>query len=531
MRRSSTLAPCAWGGSRFAQSSNQESLTVVRRALLASVLFAGLAGAQPLPPPPVPPQNPITEPKRVLGKILFWEEQLSSDNTVSCGTCHQSFRSATDPRPAIHPGLDLSFGTPDDVVGSLGIARQDAGGTPISDSIFGFDVQVTRRAAQTVYGSLWSPLAFWDGRAGPAFVDPQGGGTVIPNGGALEAQAIVPILSDNEMAHQGRTWTDVINKLQAATPMGLATYLPPDMANAIGANPTYGDLFDAAFGDPAISAQRIAFAIATYERTLVANQTPFDLGTMSAQQQQGFNVFQAPQSRCNICHQPPIFSDNTFRNVGLRPIGEDAGRQTITGIAGDAGRFKVPSLRNVGLKPTFMHNGQRTTLTQVVDFYFRLNGQVQFPLNQDPLVAGNNPPPPQGRADLIAFLQGALNDPRVAAETFPFDRPILASERGDSDRDGDVDVSDRSQFESCFTGPNGGPVAAGCERADMDGDGDIACDDWLSFQEAWTEASPPAELTACPPGSVPAVSEWGLAITVLLLLTSGTLTIRKTGVA
>ena len=75
-----------------------------------------IAEAQ-LPPPPVPPENPITEPKRVLGKILFWEEQLSSDNTVSCGTCPQPFRAATDPRPAVHPGLDLSFGTPDDGFG------------------------------------------------------------------------------------------------------------------------------------------------------------------------------------------------------------------------------------------------------------------------------------------------------------------------------------------------------------------------------------------------------------------------------
>lgn len=514
---------CASGaGNRPIENIKQRGSLVL--VAVAMVAFPLIVEAQ-LPPPPVPPQNPITEPKRVLGKILFWEEQLSSDNTVSCGTCHQPFRAATDPRPAVHPGLDLAFGTPDDVFGSLGIARQDADGNPISDSIFGTDVQVTRRSAQTVYGSLWSPLTFWDGRAGPAFVDPQTGQTVIPNGGALEAQAIFPILSDNEMAHQGRTWDDVIAKLESVTPMALATYLPPDMANAIAANPTYNDLFAAAFGDPGISARRIGFALATYERTLVPNQSPFDLGTLTPQQQQGLNVFNAPGSRCNICHAGPMFTDSTFRNIGVRPIGEDPGRQTVTGLPGDAGRFKVPSLRNVGLKSSFFHNGRRSTLGQVVDFYLGINGQVQFPQNQDPLMAGINFPP-GARLDLLAFLQNGLNDPRVANETFPFDRPILASERGDFDRDGDVDVADRGAFETCFTGNNGEPVVAGCRRMDFDGDGDVACDDWLEFTQAWTEPAPPAELTACPAESIPTISEWGVVITLLLLLNSGTLALR-----
>ena len=508
----------AWRSPRFGRTLAQ--------AIAAIICFALRATAQ-LPPPPVPPQNPITEPKRVLGKILFWEEQLSSDNTVSCGTCHQPFQSATDPRPAVHPGLDLSAGTPDDVFGSLGVARQDANGAPISDPVFEFNVQVTRRSAQTVMGAPWSPLAFWDGRAGPVFVDPQTGTTVIPNGGALEAQALIPILADNEMAHQGRTWSDVIGKIQSASPMALATYLPSDVTAAIAANPTYPALFAAAFGDPAITARRIAFAIAAYERTLVADQTPFDLGTMTPQQQQGFNVFQNPASRCNVCHAPPLFTNNTFRNIGLRPIAEDNGRQAVTGAPGDAGRFKVPSLRNVGLKSTFMHNGRRNTLTQVIDFYLGINGQQQFPENQDPAIPGIFIAP-NGRLDLIAFLQGGLTDPRVAAETFPFDRPILASERGDTDRDGDVDETDRAQFETCFTGSGGGPVGSDCVRVDMDGDGDVACDDWGEFQNAWTQASPPDELAACA-AVVPAVSEWGLLVLALVVLTAGTLHLQRTG--
>ena len=483
-------------------------------------------GPPQVPPPPVPPQNPITEPKRVLGKILFWEEQLSSDNTVACGTCHRPFRAGADPRPAVHPGPDQNFGTPDDVFGSLGIARQDANGTPIADPIFGFETQVTPRSAQNMFGALWAPTVFWDGRAGPAFVNPQTGTTVIPNGGALEAQSVVPILADNEMAHQGRSWNEVISKLQNAAPLDFATYLPPDVESAIAANPTYSALFNSAFGDPAISAQRIAFAIATYERTLVVNQTPFDLQILTPQQQQGLNVFQNPASRCSVCHAPPLFTDNTFRNIGVRPIAEDTGRQAVTGNPVDAGRFKVPSLRNVGLKATFMHNGRRSTLAQVVDFYLGINGQVQFPQNQDPLIAGIAIPP-QARPDLIEFLRNGLTDPRVVSESPPFDRPILSSELGDSDRDGDVDLADRAMFETCFTGTNAGPVDPGCERLDMDGDGDVSCDDWPLFTQVWTDAQPPTELAACVAlGNVPSVSDWGLVTMFLVLLTAGTLVLR-----
>jgi len=415
---------------------------------------------------------------------------------VSCGTCHKPFHAGSDARLGVHPGLDQNFGTPDDVFGSLGVVRRNTFNDPVADAIFGFDPQVTPRNSQPVYGALWSPTNFWDGRVGPAFTNPQTGVVTIPLGAALESQALVPILSSAEMAHDGRDWNDVITGLQSVTPLALATYLPPDLGAALAGDPDYADLFAAAFGSPLITAERIAFAIATYERTLVPNQTPFDLGTMTGQQQQGFNTFQAPGSRCNICHVPPILTNNTFRNIGIRPIIEDTGRQVVTGDPQDAGRFKVPALRNVGLKSFFMHNGRRSTLEQVVDFYIGINGQVQFPQNQDPLIPGINIPP-QARLNLIEFLRNGLTDPRVANETFPFDRPILKSERGDADLDNDVDGDDLVDFEACFTGTGNGPVDSGCERLDMDGDMDIDCSDWPDFALAWTAPGTPQTPPAC----------------------------------
>jgi len=422
-----------------------------RGCILFSVAIIGamavLKASAALPPVPTPPQNPPTEAKRILGKILFWDEQLSSDNTVACGTCHIPSQAGADPRVGRHPGPDGILNTPDDKLGSLGVARLDADLNPIDDPIFGFDVQVTDRNAQHVVNSAYAAGAmFWDGRAAGEFVDPETNTVRIPMGGALESQALGPILSDVEMAHEGRTWDDVRNKLASVKPLAMACDVPPDMEAALANGELYADLFEEAFGDPAINAERIAFAIATYERTLVSDQAPwdaFDAGNVVAltpAQQQGLNTF-VTGGRCNVCHGGPVFSNQAFRNIGLRPIPEDDGRFSVTGAPPDRGRFKVPSLRNVGLKNRFMHNGQLQTLTAVVNFY--RNPAQQFPQNIDPNMALINIPPNQV-ANLVDFLQNGLTDPRVANETFPFDRPQLFSELtiGDVNCDGAVDGRD-----------------------------------------------------------------------------------------
>ena len=86
-------------------------------AAALSLGLAGAIGAQALPPVRVPAGNAITPEKALLGKALFWDEQLSSTRTVACGTCHVPSAGGTDPRAAgaVHPGADGVFGTPDDV--------------------------------------------------------------------------------------------------------------------------------------------------------------------------------------------------------------------------------------------------------------------------------------------------------------------------------------------------------------------------------------------------------------------------------
>ncbi|MBL8764062.1 MAG: hypothetical protein JNM07_07320 [Phycisphaerae bacterium] len=394
-----------------------------------------------LPPVPVPPENPITESKRVLGKILFFDEQLSTANNVSCATCHAIGVGGTEGRPRVrNPGPDGVLNSPDDIFGSAGVIRSDAANSVKRDAVFGTGVQVTGRAAPTMINAAFYPTLFWEGRALSQFIDPQTGQVAIQQGGALESQAVGPPLNSIEMAHESTDWNAVASKLQGARPLDLATTHPADVAAALADRPSYPELFRRAFGDTAITARRIAFAIATYQRTLIANQTPFDLNTLTPQQAQGLQEFQ--NHSCAVCHSlnNGLFTDFSFRNIGIRPPQEDTGRQIITGNPNDRGRFKVPALRNVGLMREFMHNGQFTQIQQVIDFYARAPGAApQFQDNIDPIIPGIRINP-QDRALIDEFIRNGLTDPRVASGAFPFDRPVLFTERP-GDRTTSVDVN------------------------------------------------------------------------------------------
>ncbi len=413
------------------------------RAVAAALAATTLAPAQ-LPPPAVPAQNPLTREKIVLGKILFWEEQLASDDSVACGTCHLPELGGTDGRLAagVHPGADGVFATADDVHGSVGVVRQDAAGDFAADPVFGVRRQATVRAAGTTLGAAYHAELFWDGRAAQQFDDPETGTTLIPYGGALENQALGPILSPVEMGTEGRTWQHVRTKLQAAVPLRLATNVPGDVQAALQQQPTYPLLFAAAFGDPAITAARIAMALASYQRTLVPDQTPWDRhasgqpGAMTPTELAGWHVFQN-QGRCIACHWAPLFADDQYHNLGLRFPFEDVGRGAVSPIPSALAAFKTPTLRNAGLRPRLFHNGQSPPLGdaqhQLSDPASTLNVYLQ-----GGGVDGSNVDPfllPLAQLGVTAaevqlaqeFVRTALTDPRAAARLPPFDHPDLRS--------------------------------------------------------------------------------------------------------
>ncbi len=400
-------------------------LVTAQRFAIAGCLLGSLA-AQTFPELPVPAGNPITPEKALLGKALFWDEQLSSTNTVACGTCHRHSAGGGDPRLALNPGPDGLYGTPDDVRGSPGVIAQNIGGQYVYLPEFGIREQVTRRAAPSVINSAYFDELFWDGRASDVFRDPTNGSVVLPSGAALENQAARPPISPVEMAHGNANWADIAARIADLSPLAVASDVPAELETWIGER-SYRDLFEEVFTTNEVTPSRIVMAIATYQRTLVSDQSLIDRhfndGVPVPQDvSRGIDVFLG-SGLCFLCHAiEPSFA--AYFNTGVRPIEEDRGRGALTGFEVDQGAFKVPTLRNLTLRSTFFHNGGLTTLEEVVEFYDR--GGDFAPSANGPMFVLNLPE--TDKAALVAFLE-ALTDPRVEQELPPFDRPILFTER------------------------------------------------------------------------------------------------------
>jgi cytochrome c peroxidase len=389
----------------------------------------------PLDPPPAPPGNPVTAAKANLGKTLFWDEQLSSTRTVACGTCHQAGTGGSDRRSftslanSTNPGADLVFNTADDVVGSMGVPQNLSNGTYDWSTVYGYKAQSTNRKSPSYINAAYAPVLFWDGRATGAFRDPITNNIVLNNGGALESQSVGPPLSSAEMAHVGRNWTEAAFQIADSKPLALAPTVPQSLNTWIDGR-TYPELFQEAFGTPDVTPARIALAIGTFERTLYSDRTPLDLANagiapLTAQENRGRGVFN--QVQCGICHSGNLLTNNSFQNIGLRPVSEDTGRFQVTGSQQDLGKFRVPGLRNVELRAPYMHNGKLSTLEEVVEFYNRggdFRNEPNFAAN---LIQPRNLSAAQ-KADLVAFLRRPLTDIRVTQESAPFDRPQLYAE-------------------------------------------------------------------------------------------------------
>ncbi len=418
---------------RSENSGGMSSLSQAEQGFRANGALGN--GTQPLQPPVAPAGNPITATKASLGKALFWDEQLSSTRTVSCGTCHSGAGGGVDKRTAAqrprstNPGFNGLFNDADDVFGSPGVMASNLDGTYNWSNAYGFREQVTGRRAMPYTDAAYPDSLFWDGRAMGTFRDPLTNQVILQNGAALENQVLGPPLSDTEMAHSGRNWQQVADRITSAKPLAVAVNIPVGLENWIDGR-TYPELFEEAFGTPEVTPARIAMAIATHERTLFSDQTPFDqfnqgIGTLTASEQNGRNLFTSGVTGCSSCHTGNLLTDDSFNYIGVRPSIEDTGRQQVTGNATDSAQFRTPNLRNVELRGAYFHNGQFTTLREVVDFYAR-GGDFDAP-NKDVNVRPRNLSNQQ-RNDLVAFMSRPLTDPRVRNELPPFDHPTLYTE-------------------------------------------------------------------------------------------------------
>ena len=240
------------------------------------------------------------------------------------------------------------------------------------------------RSAPTIINAAYSELQFWDGRAH-----------------LLEGQALGPIQNPIEMDHKLEDCVAKLNKV-----------------------PHYREQFRKIFNSD-VNAEGIAKAIASFERTVLSGNAPYDKfkasdkKALSEAAQRGMNVF-FNKGHCSACHTGPNFSDDAFHNVGvgMKAAKPDLGRYEVTKVIGDKGAFKTPTLREVARTGPYMHDGSMKTLEEVVEHYVQggtPNPQLDEEIFPIKLSA-------QEKADLIIFMKEGLSSadyPDIAPPKLP----------------------------------------------------------------------------------------------------------------
>ena len=408
-------------------NSKTPFLLLVFVLLVANETQAQLIGQWPTPA--TPPGNAPDSRRALLGKVLFWDEQLSADRTVACGTCHFPESGGNDANGgALNPGNDGILGTADDIFGSPGVVRQDANGNYVHDPVFGVNRQVTGFNAPTQIGAAFFEGVFWDKRATSPFTFESG--ITVPGfsvNAALESQVVGPPVSPVEMGHDGIVWSEIEQKLGALQPLALASKIPPSIPKSVISS-TYTKIFPLVFGPtpigtPITSRERIAMAIASYMRTLIPNNAPIDGGiqNLTQAQQNGFNLFKN-QGNCVVCHSVNGLTTNAAGNFtdSNDNLLSDGALHNIQ-LLNHPRLVKTPTLRNVGLRKRFFHSGQFGTLQETMTQQYN-NAATALFFRFNPLLNATE------EQEVIDFMANALTDPRVAQAQFPFDRPRMRSE-------------------------------------------------------------------------------------------------------
>lgn len=339
----------------------------------------------PLPPPPPgpggpppggsvldldsePANNPVTDAGATLGRVLFYDVNLSRNHTTACASCHRA-----------------EVGFSDSDVFSIG-----------------FEGELTGRHSMGLANARFNPRGryFWDERAA-----------------TLEDQVLGPI--------------------QDAVEMGLTL---DELEARVAALPYYADLFEEAFGDAEVDSDRISRALAQFVRSMVSVTSRYDQGrarvqrpqdpfpNFTAQENRGKQIFFAPIGApgggggCAACHGTEAFVALRPTNNGLDAQTTDPGVGGATGNPQLDGVFRTPSLRNIGVRAPFMHDGRFDTLGEVVRFY---NNGVQPHRNLSPPLRGPNGQPrrmnlsPQDQQALVAFMhtltdEAMMMDPKFS---------------------------------------------------------------------------------------------------------------------
>ena len=249
----------------------------------------------------------------------------------------------------------------------------------------GIGAQEGGRKAPPIVNLAWTlyPHFFWDGRAA-----------------SLEEQALGPIANPIEMGNTHQAMIATLVKIKG-----------------------YAPYFAEAFGSEEITQDRVAHAIADYERTLLSGNSPWDRwrvnkddAAVSAQVKQGHELFFG-KAGCNQCHLGDSLTDSNFHNIGIgwnakTRTFKDEGRSVISKNPDHRGAFKTPGLRDVALHAPYMHDGSMATLLETVQHYTK--GGHANP-NLDPKIQKLALTPADEQA-LVAFMEALTGEsPRQSA--------------------------------------------------------------------------------------------------------------------
>lgn len=274
------------------------------------------------PKPQVPADNPMSDEKVALGRFLFYDTQLSANQTQSCASCHQQ-------QHAFAEALPVS-------VGSTG--------------------QLHRRNAQALVNIAYNKTLTW----------------AHPSLDSIERQMLLPMFGE-EPIEMGITGHEEQVLARFNTPEYQARFLA-----AFGQREISFHKINHAIASFVRSLISFNSAFDRYAYQL-------DDEALSESQLRGMNLFFSERLECHHCHGGFNFTQSTshekqlldrrpFHNTGLYQVNgsypqKDIGLAEITLDPRDNGAFRAPTLRNISLSAPYMHDGSVATLSEVIDLY------------------------------------------------------------------------------------------------------------------------------------------------------------------
>jgi cytochrome c peroxidase len=293
-----------------------------------------------MPPMAIPGDNPLTVEGVELGRHLFYEELLSGDNTMSCGSCHAPEFAFTDHGNQFSTGID-------------GIAGN--------------------RNSMALINLGWDNFYFWDGRSA-----------------TLEEQILEPVPNPIEMHESWQNATAELYTSAKYQRMFMDAFGSPDI-DSIKVSKAIAQFLRTMISGNSRFDKMMRFEVARTpqeDSAIVLFQAEGGIGQYVAPD--GSLVIGQGGADCFHCHSMTggLLNDGQLHNNALDSVFVDLGAGGVTGNPGDFGKFKTPTLKNIALTAPYMHDGRFQTLEEVIDHY---NSGGHFSATVDPFMKFTHP--------------------------------------------------------------------------------------------------------------------------------------------